>query len=469
MDSSSSDEDNIHTSEIESKKETFNTVCEEKDFESNICTEEPVDDHLKDLSSNSDLTVVLNKTLEPENSPNNMKFLSSEFFDQFICQPSTSKENPEIIRKVDVEMDPDLSGKVNCNISSPDLNEKNELKGDTEIPLSDCRFRKNIGNSEEKKSDNKETNNNPLGGNQSFQSFGKFPPSFNFVQPEKKIYNSSEEYFSDLRLWLQQAFFWQSVTAAFPYFLMCQQLGQLSNSSFNQQAPPGFNFPPQFQFPISPFQSSGQQANQPVNPSTQSQQTTTRPHITDGVECRIPSFWKRIAAEFIDFMILFFVKIAVTYVAIDFFHLVDLDQLDILQKDSKLAYKQFIQITQEIFILELIHRLVVCVFETFWLRGGHNGQIGGATPGKSIMGLRVIHCESSAFIRESEGIIVVKPGTNLGLATAFFRSVAKNFVLALLVPTSFAFIFFPHNRTGYDMICSTIVVEDPIIPHRVND
>lgn len=41
----------------------------------------------------------------------------------------------------------------------------------------------------------------------------------------------------------------------------------------------------------------------------------------------------------------------------------DLDQLDILQKDSKLAYKQFIQITQEIFILELIHRLVVCVFE----------------------------------------------------------------------------------------------------------
>lgn len=85
------------------------------------------------------------------------------------------------------------------------------------------------------------------------------------------------------------------------------------------------------------------------------------------------------------------------------------------------------------------------------------------------MGLRVIHCESSVFIRESEGVVVVKPGTNLGLATAFFRSVAKNFVLALLVPTSFAFIFFPHNRTGYDMICSTIVVEDPIIPHRVND
>lgn len=44
--------------------------------------------------------------------------------------------------------------------------------------------------------------------------------------------------------------------------------------------------------------------------------------VVSGVECRIPSFWKRIAAEFIDFMILFFVKIAVTYVAIDFFHLV---------------------------------------------------------------------------------------------------------------------------------------------------
>ncbi|XP_014276497.1 protein FAM8A1 [Halyomorpha halys] len=467
MDSSSSDEDNktTFTSEVESEKETASLVCEEKNSEST----ETLVDHLKDLTAKSNLNDGTNKPMESESSSNNVKFLSSEFFDQFVCQPSTSKENPEIIRKADVENDLDLTEKLNSNTSGPDLSERNDSKGDNKTPSSNCKSRKNIGNSEEKRNDKKETNSNPQSVNQPHHGFGNSVPSFNFVQPEKKTYNSSEEYFSDLRLWLQQAFFWQGVTAAFPYFLMCQQLGQISNSSLNQQAPPGFNFPPQFPFPFSPLQGAGQQASQRVGPSVQTQQATTRQRVIDGVECRVPSFWKRIAAEFIDFMILFFVKIAVTYVAIDFFHLVDLDQLDILQKDSKLAYKQFIQITQEIFILELIHRLVVCVFETFWLQGGHNGQIGGATPGKSIMGLRVIHCESSAFIRESDGVIVVKPGTNLGLATAFFRSVAKNFVLALLVPTSFAFIFFPHNRTGYDMICSTIVVEDPIIPHRVND
>lgn len=284
MDSSSSDEDNIptSTSKIETEQETASSVCEEKqNSETNICNKESVD-HLKDLSDNSNHPVGTNKPLEPDSSSNNVKFLSSEFFDQFICQPSTSKENPEIIRKVDVEKDPDLNGKLNSNIDSSESSEKNEVKGGAETSSSDCRLRKNIENSEEKRSNNKENICNPIDDNQAYLTFENFTPPFNFIQPEKKNYKSSEEYFSDLRIWLQQAFFWQSVTAAFPYFLMCQQLGQISNSPFNQQAPPGFNFPPQFQFPISSFQNPAQQVNQPVGSSTQSQQASTRQHITDG-------------------------------------------------------------------------------------------------------------------------------------------------------------------------------------------
>ena len=33
-----------------------------------------------------------------------------------------------------------------------------------------------------------------------------------------------------------------------------------------------------------------------------------------GVECRIPSFWKRVSAELIDFTILFYIKLVVTVV-----------------------------------------------------------------------------------------------------------------------------------------------------------
>jgi uncharacterized RDD family membrane protein YckC len=57
-------------------------------------------------------------------------------------------------------------------------------------------------------------------------------------------------------------------------------------------------------------------------------------------------------------------------------------------------------------------------------------------------------------------VIAVHPGTDLGLRWAFARSFIKNLILAVIFPL-FAIFFFRHNRTGYDMLCRTIVVEDP--------
>lgn len=115
-----------------------------------------------------------------------------------------------------------------------------------------------------------------------------------------------------------------------------------------------------------------------------------------------------------------------------------------------------------------ISALLLLMLQTFWLIGSQNGRVGGATPGKSIIGLRVITCDTSVPLREGDDRVVIKPGGNLSIGTSFLRALTKNFVIALLIPTSFAFIFFPHNRTGYDMICNTIVVEEPIFPHRVH-
>lgn len=74
---------------------------------------------------------------------------------------------------------------------------------------------------------------------------------FSFQPAPKKKYANSEEYFADLRLWLHQAFFWQSAAAAFPYFMMCQQMSsQNSQSGGNVQPPYPFPFPmPGFQAP----------------------------------------------------------------------------------------------------------------------------------------------------------------------------------------------------------------------------
>lgn len=37
-----------------------------------------------------------------------------------------------------------------------------------------------------------------------------------------------------------------------------------------------------------------------------------------GIEYRIPPLWKRLIAEFLDFFMLFFFKLAVTFMAVDF-------------------------------------------------------------------------------------------------------------------------------------------------------
>lgn len=97
--------------------------------------------------------------------------------------------------------------------------------------------------------------------------------------------------------------------------------------------------------------------------------------------------------------------------------------------------------------------------------GFPDGRIGGATPGKSMMGLRVVRCENLIEI-ENEEMVIVYPGTELGLGWSFARSFIKNLVLAVFIPFIVAFYYFPCNRAGYDMICNTIVVEEPIIPHR---
>jgi len=265
--------------------------------------------------------------------------------------------------------------------------------------------------------------------------------------PQEKKYETMDAYFTDLQIWLNQAYMWQQATSAFIYYLMCYQHASQGPS-------------PQFPNPF------------PTPPSTSNTAAPETPRAPDpginGVVCRVPSLWRRVGAELIDFMLLFFLKLGVTFVTVNFFNVIDLDDIDmgVFQKDGKMEYKTVLQMTFDIFILELVHRIVVCGFETFWLLGGFNGQIGGATPGKRMLKLRVIKCESSTSLEDREDMVIVRPGTNLGFGTSFFRASVKNVALTFFIPASFAFVYFQHNRTAYDMVCKTIVVEEPIVPHR---
>ena len=115
-------------------------------------------------------------------------------------------------------------------------------------------------------------------------------------------------------------------------------------------------------------------------------------------------------------MILLIVKIFITVSIIDAFDLFDLDNIDLeaLHDSEALLEMAYSLSLAQLLLLELTHRLVVCIFEAYCLAKG------GATPGKqqrntletclllavtfthfdllnigkNMMGLRVLYCET---------------------------------------------------------------------------
>merc|ERR1719300_2244123 len=181
----------------------------------------------------------------------------------------------------------------------------------------------------------------------------------------------------------------------------------------------------------------------------------------------IPPMWKRIVAEVLDFMILFVLKGMITFIAVDAFDLIDLehydlpvafDLLNLSPENVKLDYNFAMQLTQEILILELVHRMVVCVFEALCTHRGPLGIPGGATPGILIMGLKIVKCNQIVPLGINR--VQIMPASDMGFGWALLRSVLKNFSLAFFFPVCFSLMFLPYSRTLYDIMSRSIVVEN---------
>jgi len=265
-------------------------------------------------------------------------------------------------------------------------------------------------------------------------------------------------YSAQVAAWLNQAYHAQMIQIGFPSFLAYQaSLGRLgpAGSSFTSTPPVVPVTPPPTTPPV-------QAPNLPQAVPVPLLRATLI-QSSDLNIFTIPPVWKRIAAETLDFFILIVLKVMITFIAVDFFELVDLDQyelpLDILNIDpEKLDVRLALQFTQEILVLELVHRMVVCVFEALCTHRGPPGMPGGATPGKVIMGLKIIRCNQVMSLGANRVRIV--PASDLGLMWAAVRSVLKNFSLAFFFPVCFSLLFLPHSRTLYDMMARSIVVEN---------
>lgn len=255
-----------------------------------------------------------------------------------------------------------------------------------------------------------------------------------------RVYENTSEYVAAVNQWLLQCYQAQTFALAFPYWIAynaCQ--GQLNNPV---AVPLGNNanlLPGQFGVPA--------QANGAIPVPQQA-----------GREYVVPPLWKRVVAEIIDFTILLVLKVMITYVALDFFEFIlDIYDFELLMKNEKMDYRKAVEVTSEIVFVEVIHRFVVCIFEALFLSRGF-GDVGGCTPGKNIMRLKVVSCHSVTVV--GAGVIRVYPANDIGFGWALLRAFIKNFSLAFVFPMCFTMFFFQFNRTAYDIICNTIVVEE---------
>lgn len=206
---------------------------------------------------------------------------------------------------------------------------------------------------------------------------------------------------------------------------------------------------------------------------------------------KLPSLWRRFAAGALDYLILLIVKLLVTFIAVDYFELIDLSKIDLSIFDLNLqtfnqsagvalasslflyndlddhdlydVYKVAFELTSEILIIELIHRVLVIIYETIFLSNNlftNRIRFGAATPGKLLLNLRVVSCTSleEVYIGNEE-LIKVFPAQEIGFWPSLLRSVIKNFSSLFFLPASLTVFISNHNRTAYDVVCRCIVVE----------
>ncbi|TNN86011.1 Protein FAM8A1 [Liparis tanakae] len=282
---------------------------------------------------------------------------------------------------------------------------------------------------------------------------------------------ATTEYCSELQQWMWQYYWgnanWQSWVAlsAFPF-------------------PPPWSFPPPgtgAQTPGAPASTSGtgQQAFDTLNrysypyplgyPASyphpgapRAEQTSAadaRPaQLQNGVppqpgrEYTIPSPLQRFLAETVDFFILFCVKATIVLWIMHLSGMKDIAKFITHFIVEEIDENTSMEDLQKMMAVALVYRVLVCIYETICIWGA-----GGATPGKFLLGLRVVTCDTSTLVRPNRVLVV--PASKVSLSASAVRALNKNFSIAFLFPVFITLLFFQHNRTVYDIVAGTIVVQ----------
>ncbi|XP_035386292.1 protein FAM8A1b isoform X2 [Electrophorus electricus] len=177
---------------------------------------------------------------------------------------------------------------------------------------------------------------------------------------------------------------------------------------------------------------------------TQQQHGNTQP---PGREYSVPSPFQRFLAEMLDFFLLFFIKAAVILSIMYMSGMKDLSKFALHFVVEEMDEDTSMEELRKMMLVALVYRiLIVCIWGA-----------GGATPGKFLIGLRVVTCDTAVLTQPNR--VRVVPATNVSLSASAVRALNKNFSIAFFFPAFITLLFFQHNRTVYDIVAGTIVVK----------
>ncbi|XP_019964307.1 protein FAM8A1 [Paralichthys olivaceus] len=280
---------------------------------------------------------------------------------------------------------------------------------------------------------------------------------------------ATAEYCEKLQAWMWQYYTgyvnWQSwlAASAMSYPQHLQSSGGTATASVDFLSPHWYNSP--FALPMAPYPPAvaspsssrageaaggGAAAAAAGQPLQQPQENGNAPR--PGREYNIPSPLQRLLAEMVDFFILFFIKATIIISIMHLSGIKDVSKFAMHFIVEEIDEDTSMEELQKMMLVALVYRILVCFYEIVCIWGA-----GGATPGKFLVGLRVVTCDSSILVQPNR--VHVVPATNVSLSASTVRALNKNFSIAFFFPAFITLLFFQHNRTVYDMVAGTIVVK----------
>uniref|UniRef100_A0A672NGX7 Protein FAM8A1-like n=1 Tax=Sinocyclocheilus grahami TaxID=75366 RepID=A0A672NGX7_SINGR len=169
-------------------------------------------------------------------------------------------------------------------------------------------------------------------------------------------------------------------------------------------------------------------------------------------EYTIPSPLRRFLAETVDFFILFCFKATIVLWIMHLSGMKDISKFMMQFIMEEIDENTSLEDLQKMMAVALAYRVLVCVYEIICIWGA-----GGATPGKFLLGLRVVTCDTTVLVQPNRVLVV--PASSVSFSASTLRALNKNFSIAFLFPIFITLLFFQHNRTVYDVVAGTIVVQ----------